>query len=210
MEQIKRANKLWSSDSLTLRSKTILSIPILNDNQNQITSPLCSSSSASSSTTSPSNKQVKMPFNHQSTGHTSSLDSDVIMLDDECDANSTINESKQSKLTNGFAVVVNDKNHLIDHDESAADFLIRIDCSISKTRDRVKFMQQNKLTSTHSDDNLFRLHNNHNPKLKRNSSTRSQGSSSRSDQPFVMMTHGKKVASSLKRLEQTQDELFEL
>ena len=210
MEQIKRANKLWSSDNLTLRSKTILSIPIPNDNQNQITSPLCSSSSTSSSTTSPSNKQVKMPFNHQSTGHTSSLDSDVIMLDDECDANSTINESKQSKLTNGFAVVVNDKNHLIDHDESAADFLIRIDCSISKTRDRVKFMQQSKLTSTHSDDNLFRLHNNHNPKLKRNSSTRSQGSSSRSDQPFVMMTHGKKVASSLKRLEQTQDELFEL
>lgn len=239
MEQIKKANNLWSSDNLSLRSRAVISIPVLMS-ETTIESPLYSSSSATSSqTTSPKESELNNGSHLLNTGNHSSLES-VDIHDIPSDEtrngkessigfNSNQMHSNESKTKNGFkmsSVIVSSDghpNHLDsyetneDTDESAADFLIRIDSSIAKSKDKVKVMQQNRLSGTHSDDDLFRLnHSAQRSGLRRHHSSTSRphsaNSSTQSDfpQPLVMMTHKRKVKSSLKRLERTQDEIFEL
>lgn len=244
MEQIKRANNLWSSDNLSLRSRTVISVPVLKT-ETTIESPLYSSCSTTSTTSSPttSPKDSTMPVNNSSNSlsvdNHSSLESIDITSEEtnravsQSSLRSDPNQTK-AKLKNGFkkeSIVVpneNQSNHLDscelneETDESAADFLIRIDSSIAKTKDKVKVMQQNRLTGTHSDDDLFRLnHLAHRSGLRRHHSNSARPHSANSGptqrqthtdfpQPLVMMSHKKKVKSSLKRLEKTQDEIFEL
>ncbi|XP_054161960.1 lysM and putative peptidoglycan-binding domain-containing protein 2-like [Oppia nitens] len=234
VEQIKRANNLWSNDNLWLRSRTHISIPVVINTETNIESPLYSSSNTSSLTTSPKeiiSNSIPMTTNN------SSLDSVDIPLDDNesnssrLDANQMSQNSRKNdhKLKNGFKTLVSSdgQTHDLDSycnngnaDESAADFLIRIDSSIAKTKDKVKDMQQNRLIGTHSDDDLFRFNHNtdrsalrrHHSSTSRPHSANSSANSNHSDfpQPLVMMSHKRKVKSSLKRLEQTQDEIFEL
>ena len=239
MEQIKRANNLWSSDNLSLRSRTIISIPVLKT-ETIIESPLYSSCSTTSSpTTSPKDSATNNGSNLLIAVNHSSLESVDISSED---TNRAVSQSSvrldsnqiRAKLKNGFkkeSIVSNEieANHLdscelngSETDESAADFLIRIDSSIAKSKDKVKVMQQNRLTGTHSDDDLFRLnHSAQRSGLRRHHSNSSRPHSANSSvsqrqivtdfpQPLVRMSHKKKVKSSLKRLERTQDEIFEL
>lgn len=239
MEQIKRANKLWSSDNLSLRSRNNVSIPIVMD-ETIIESPIYSSSNTSSLNGSPKECEFNNRSHCSITANNSSLESDDIPLDDEycstsrVENNQTDRHSNESKLRNGFKMATllvsshesNDLNNYNNSeevdDESAADFLIRIDSSIAKSKDKVKVMQQNRMSGTHSDDDLFRInHSTNKCGLRRHHSSTSRphsanSSSSLNDiqtdlsQPIVVMTHGRKVKSSLKRLEKTQDEIFEL
>jgi hypothetical protein len=229
MEQIKRANNLWSSDNMALRSRTYLNIP-QPMGETIIETPLYSSSNSSSLTTSPKNCEHKNGSHSSITANNSSLESDDIPLEDD---SNQINRC-ESKLKNGFKMASllvsshQQSNNLDNYetnereDESAADFLIRIDSSIAKSKDKVKVMQQNRMSGTHSDDDLFRAHHSsHHSGLRRHHSSTSRphsatSSSSLNDiqtdcsQPIVMMTSGRKVKSSIKRLERAQDEIFEL
>jgi len=203
-----------------------------------IESPLYSSSNASSLTASPKQCQRNNRSHSSVTANNSSLESDDIPLDDEENSTSGVESNQtnrhESKLKNGFKTASllvsshpqsNDLNNLENNeevDESAADFLIRIDSSIARSKDKVKVMQQNRMSGTHSDDDLFRVHHSsHQLGLRRHHSSTSRPHSANSSaslndiqtdfaQPLGVMTHGRKVVSSRKRLERAQDEIFEL
>lgn len=237
MEQIKRANNLWSSDRLSLLSRSEINIPVYPDGPTD--SPNFISSEESSKSSSPRQEQhlerrhsegpsSSSDINLQ--GKSSSLESDDIPLDEKSVTDS-LRHQNGAKPRNGYKTnTLNDKSSqnvsdgslLVesDEEESAADFLIRIDSSIAQTKDKVKkVMQQTKINSWSEEDlNGYRNSRRHRSALRRNNSstsTRSTISNNSScdlvelPQPLIM-TQGKKVFSSLKRLEMKQDELYEL
>ncbi|CAG2173214.1 unnamed protein product [Oppiella nova] len=164
VEQIKKANNLWSNDNLWLRSRTHISIPVLLS-ETTIESPLYSSSTNSSTTTSPHKTQLKNGSHNSVTAHNnSSLESVDIPLDDKESSSSSRVES---------------------HDMHSAN-------------DSNNSSQRSALRRHHSS-------------ASRPHSANASGNQIHDfPQPLVMMTHKRKVKSSLKRLERTQDEIFEL
>lgn len=109
MEQIKRANKMWTTDSLFLRST--LDIPV--------DSEAFTISSISSAPQSPQTSPVKHSENGEN--YTNSRTNDLCYnLNSEISDNGSANSERE---------------------ESAADFLIRIDSHIAQTKDKVLKLQ---------------------------------------------------------------------
>jgi hypothetical protein len=209
MEHIKRANKLWTADSLFLRPT--LNIPI--SETSELKSPEYSSSSSQAST--PQNGHNPM----LKTFKTSLQGSDETSLKS---SNGSI-DGPSNGTANGDSRAPSATSH--KKEESIVDFLSRIDSSISKTKDQV-MQQEDKLSSQHSESDLFQITRaRHSPStsyLRRQSfnSTRAsdRGSSSSlasnghaglGDIPLVV-TNTRKVKSSRRKLELVQDDMFEL
>lgn len=266
MERIKRANNLWTSDSLFSRSS--LNIPIALDNGTSSSSSLSSPSSLvfnNGNITSRSTENNETNRSYAFTDGMSEIRCDDVFLEEENNEASTQstasssssssnastsgprrnsnsksrkkdkkrkeNVYEASQTSNGY-----DGNCTLDSDdskeESVADFLIRIDCYIAKSKNQVNSImrQGSRLTNTYSDDDLFRTSLGQQTRsnvssstsyLKRQNSTgngavsysglRAAANESSNELPqSLVMTQGRKVMSSLKRLEQQQDEMFEL
>ncbi|KAG1695543.1 LysM and putative peptidoglycan-binding domain-containing protein 1 [Nymphon striatum] len=158
MEDIKRINKIWTNDSIFLRSS--LDIPVPNNSTNE----LCSDTN----------------------GHLS-------------------DQSTESEASPAPEL-------------SLSDIFGRIDSTIAQSKDRVKSLQETTTCST------LDLHSSCSPGSSRSTTHRhgkyrnaNYSSSSQEDeydlyttaQPIVM-TKGQKVKSSLKKLRQQHDDIFEL
>lgn len=109
MEQIKRANKMWTTDSLFLRST--LDIPVDTE--------AFTVSSISSAPQSPESSPVKHKENGEDCANTQTIDLSL-QLHSDISENSSLN---------------------LEREESAADFLIRIDSHIAQTKDKVLKLQ---------------------------------------------------------------------
>lgn len=111
----------------------------------------------------------------------------------------------------------------IDDDSSVNDFLAKMDSSIANAKKEVKRTQGNSEFCTEDSDIFIRPHKS--SKLRNSlpvtSNTHSTPSSSESLRPSssgdmhnfptaVVMTQGRKVKTSLQRLQQQQDEIFQL
>jgi len=199
MEHIKRANKLWTSDSLFLRPT--LNIPVVGDDYQ---SPLYSASSSQAST----------PVNGHNTLGASSLDKSSAHTSIDCDEVSLSSPTKPSQpgsFDNGRTV------H--SKDESFTDFLSRIDSSISKTKNQVSQCQEKLATTSDHHKDLLNFNRPSSSLSSRSSlgyghgqhgSSHSLHSNGSGDIPLTVITGGRKVNKSLRRLERKQDELFEL
>jgi len=218
MEHIKRANKLWTADSLFLRPT--LNIPLLGE-ANQIdfkTPPYSSSSSQDSS-----------PKRKNSSRGTTSQQSSVVDCQEEVCLDSSESSSRSqngasSENGSASAIGIAATAATSQKEESVLDFLMRIDSSISKTKDQV-MQRETKLNTKYSENDLFRLSNGRpssslaqrhslsslNPSDSGSrTSLHSNGHTNGGDHSPIVITKGRKVKYSLKRLERKQDELFEL
>lgn len=137
-------------------------------------------------------------------------------------ANRDNKANKDSKLTNK-SISFSDKNHLNKDDESVADFLIRIDSSIARTKNQVENLSKRVSSDMSIENELNRINSKKfNPPSRILSSSTSFRASSKSNSnsnifdqhqdnvPHVTVNRNKKIKSSLKRLEKSQEEIFEL
>ncbi|KAI1280706.1 LysM and putative peptidoglycan-binding domain-containing protein 1 [Halotydeus destructor] len=192
MEHIKRINKMWTSDSLCLRPT--LKIPISDDTDK--VSPF--ESATSSKMSSRSNSQFAID--------------DAANLRSHPSSSSTGSEDKSLTSPSGSLTPVETNDH---SEVSVLDFLSRIDSSITQTKCQV-YQTEGRLSESNSKDDLFRFQMEETPVSSPSSRIvnrltnghRLNGSTSGDDSPTVMQS--RIVMSSLKRLEQHQDELFEL
>lgn len=228
MEKIKRANSLWTSDSLFCRSH--LNIPI----ETPITQESFLNNKSESSSGSGSNKsklyngktssyeevnyddvhlEEALPSSIVGNGGTLRLRKDPNFKENLCHTS----QLKEEKV-NGFNV--QEKKDL-EEEESIADFLIRIDSYIAKSKNQVNSInQKSRLPSTYSDDNIYKSSvdkSSSSTYLRRQHSARNGMLSfgrpleeSKDQLELLNMAHGRKVASSLRKLEKQQDELFQL
>ncbi|GIX83964.1 lysM and putative peptidoglycan-binding domain-containing protein 2 [Caerostris extrusa] len=182
MEQIKRANKMWTADSLFLRSS--LDIPV-DKEALTVSSISCDSGSPQLS-----------PVKHYENG------------------DSFLNCQTSIDLSNQLNSSISDNG--VEREESAADFLIRIDSHIAQTKDKVQRLQNKVVYSEddlHNSRDGFSSHMSY--QYQRNNLSGSSSLSNLNVDPSltpqtVVMTKGRKVRSSLKKLEKQQDEIFEL
>ncbi|GIX94666.1 lysM and putative peptidoglycan-binding domain-containing protein 2 [Caerostris darwini] len=182
MEQIKRANKMWTADSLFLRSS--LDIPV-DKEALTVSSISCDSGSPQLS-----------PVKHYENG------------------DSFLNCQTSIDLSNQLNSSISDNG--VEREESAADFLIRIDSHIAQTKDKVQRLQNKVVYSEddlHNSRDGFSSHMGY--QYQRNNLSGSSSLSNLNVDPSltpqtVVMTKGRKVRSSLKKLEKQQDEIFEL
>lgn len=245
MEKIKRANNLWTSDSLFCKS--YLNIPIESSSillDPPSPSKLVTASSPRSHSISKHGAKSSNSCDIKSRGNRSSSDglscNDVRLLDSELSPPTVENGIKlrfrkeKNVKENLFdpslpkATKANGFTHSSSTDqegegeESVADFLIRIDSHIAKSKNQVNSIieQKARLTGTYSDDDLFKSTSDKpssSSYLRRQNSARNGVLSftrpleETNDKPQArIMTQGRKVTSSLKRLEKQQDELFQL
>jgi len=220
MEHIKRANKLWTDDSLFLRPT--LNIPLLgetNDGDLFKTPPYSSSSSQDSS---PKRKNSRATQVATSSKHNSSVVDcqDEITLDSPESCRSQNGATSQGSSSGKTVAAVASQK-----EESVLDFLMRIDSSISKTKDQV-MERETKLNTKYSENDLFRISNGTtrpssslaqrhslsslNPSESGSRTSLHSNGHGGGDHSPIVITKGRKVKYSLKRLERKQDELFEL
>lgn len=198
MEHIKRANKLWTSDSLFLRPT--LNIPIGDEDL----STLYSASSSQASTPLNGHNTLGNSSQNQSSTETS-IDCDEASLKSPCEpSNLGSSDNSQPVHTN---------------DESYKDFLMRIDSSISKTKNQVSQCQEKSAASNEQHKDLLNFNRPSSSLSSRSSlgyshgqygSSHSLASNGGGDIPLTVISEGRKVNKSLRRLERKQDELFEL
>ncbi|XP_076314585.1 lysM and putative peptidoglycan-binding domain-containing protein 2-like [Tachypleus tridentatus] len=178
MEHIKRINKLWTTDSLFLR--TTLDIPVPTE-----------SSPSSSDIETPGASPSEERFNPVTQAEESMSEGAL---------GSPVKDCFQS-LEN----VSDQTDSLLE--ESTADFLIRIDSSIAKSKDKARTLEKSIL---YPYDEVSHLRLRHQQYPYNNIQEHiSSSDPSVPPQPLVM-TQGRKVRSSLRRLEKVQDEIFEL
>lgn len=201
MEHIKRANKMWTSDSLFLRPT--LNIPIMGSD----TSPLYTPGSSVASTPTAAN------------GHSLANSADFGKAEAGSSSNKSSLDCDEISLNSPSAGVSRQNSVITDapttSDESVADFLMRIDSSISKTKSQVTQVE-GKLSEIDSDFMRFnngrssgRLSNSH--RKNHNGSATSLTSNGSSELGHTtVITQGRKVKTSLRRLAKQQDELFQL
>lgn len=238
MEKIKRANSLWTSDSLFCRS--LLSIPI----ESTITpepSSIINSSKYETSSSSGSHSKNKLqngksnsyeevncddvrleePLSSSSSSSCSPMtlgNGSVLRLRKDVKENMChTNQLKEEKINRLNGEESSDKHE----EESIADFLIRIDSYIAKSKNQVDSInRKSRLPSAYSDDNIFKPNGDKSSSssyLKRQHSTRNGVlnlgrplEESNDKLQLLNMAHDRKVASSLRKLERQQDELFQL
>ncbi|KAG8224748.1 hypothetical protein J437_LFUL005317 [Ladona fulva] len=225
MEQIRRVNRLWASDSLFLRENLLIPVTSLSPGQDDFVSP--DSEACGNSPLSPSD------FSALSSSE--DISSPILR---ECEA-ASIGKSKDSQE--------NVKACCISSDEkSVLEFLGEIDNSIAQTKNMVKRIQGS--SDFGDDDDLglsvgrrrplhSRLHQNHQQRSSGSSKSNHNNNHLSNDKkalyssegaygasggyqgvyqgapeslPPVVMTQGKKVRSSIQRMEREADEMFEL
>ncbi|KAL5284000.1 hypothetical protein ACFFRR_006333 [Megaselia abdita] len=204
-EQIRRANRLFASDSLFLRQYLLIpveksspyypkddrpqSFPSMNFTLND--TPTSSSPASGSSELSLQNEEVIEQHNNRNASCSmESMDTDPPTLSPEEESRKSIN-----------------------------DFLDKIDNTIAASKQYVAKSQSSDLLSTNHNDDLF---NTTEVERRRNSSANNSGkkyllhnrhssSGSYSDTAHLLnLNQGKRVQTSLQRLEKQQDEFFEL
>jgi len=211
IETIKKFNKLYSDDNNYLRSRLSLLIPIELSIESRTNANLDSDfSSAQTSNSSLESKEIHH-FNNSGKLPNHSLSFD------KGSATKPLKHSAPNKSTSLCdSSRLNSDNNLAE--ESVADFLIRIDSSIAKTRNQVE--QMSKKDPNQIEQELNRTTRRFNtPKLAQSErAVLSASSSSRSLFPFdgddnlprVSMSNNnrKKVKSSLKRFEKSHEEIL--
>lgn len=224
IETLKKFNKLFSDDNNYLRSRYSLLIPIeisIEKNPN-FDSDLSSTQTSSSSLNGKDAPWASAKVNDIAKMPTSSHS---MTFDQKNKTSSKYPKSpnKSISLCDSSHLDTNSDNNLAAQ-ESVADFLIRIDSSIAKTRNQVEKMSK-KIDEGSIEEELNRATTTkrfNTPKLATSEhSVLSSTSSSRSSLfPFDgdgnlrlsanNNSRSKKVKSSLKRFEKSQEEIFEL
>lgn len=213
IENIKKFNKLFSYDNNHLRSRLSILIPI--ETSSQMVEVNLSTKSNSKTNANdlccesrPANNngllRSRSPLNSQSFDRAPS------------DRSQTTQPSKSLSLSDSPSASSCNQN------ESAADFLIRIDSSIARTKSQVENLSK-RTNDTALEGGLFKSTKFDTPKLipKNKKALFSSSSSSTSlfgssaggggDLPSVSVSNSKKrISTSLKRLEKSQEEIFEL
>lgn len=229
MEQIRRANRMYTSDSLFCKS--VLSIPV----------PVQDSSSASLlrndlvPDTSPPVRvkgqlqtHVPHPNDHshkkkdQSTEISNSPDSwSSSQMSDPCSISLTKMNGKDPPTTSRSKAAPSERPDKV-REETANDFLHRIDSSIAKTRDQVeKKVTAAGVAYSYSENDLFSLNQPTTSSVSRSRSARFKSIQPAHDSGVsngdkeelpacYIRTADNKVRYSMRRLEQEQDELFQL
>lgn len=160
MELIKRANKIWTNDSLFLRD--VLDIPVSQDTPQSL--PPSSDDS---------------PYN--------------------CKQNQNdISVMERLQVTPSGAGNCSSQDR---SEQSVEDILVRIDNSIAESRSKIQELE--KSNDFHQEDACGSKRRSHQSRMKQSMNHDPAAAT-------VVMTQGRKVATSLQRLEKEQDELFEL
>lgn len=194
MEMIKRANNLWTSDSLFSRSS--INIPIE-----------CSKRVDS----------VQSIYPYDST-----LACHEISLEDNCHQEES--EKTKGEKENVFQTSLlpdsERTKHFNNQEESLTDFLLRIDNHIAHSKHSVNTITQSKkeIHTTYSDDDLSkRKTKSSSSYVKRLNSAKvnpfSYSFLTEQDEdlpPTLFINHRRKVQSSLEKLEKEQDEIYQL
>lgn len=225
IENIKKFNKLYSDDNNHLRSRFSILVPIETETKIQFDSDLSSSQSSSSSL-----DPCKRISNDQFKSHPQSLKSPKFECRNSYSFDSvqimTTNRdnkaNKDLKLTNK-SISFSDTNHMNNGAESVADFLIRIDSSIAQTKNQMENLSKRVASDISIENELNRINTRKFNSPSRistsfRSSSTSNSNSNIFDQhqdniPNVTVNNSrnnKKIKSSLKRLEKSQEEIFEL
>lgn len=125
--------------------------------------------------------------------------------------------STSSGRANSLTERLSDGNECDKSNQSIADILVRIDSSIAQTRNQVE--QREKFHDQQfPEDDLPRVkqRSNHHSRMRQSAQTAASSENvysladSRLTLQPVVMAQGKRVKSSLQRLQQQQDEMFEL
>ncbi|XP_046397597.1 lysM and putative peptidoglycan-binding domain-containing protein 2 [Ischnura elegans] len=208
MEQIRRINRLWASDSLFLRENLLIPTP---DHQRELSTPELEAALAS-------------PLSSFEFLASASQDPATSPIMRECVASES-QENVSAQRT--------------EDEKSVLQFLGEIDNSIAHTKNMVKKIQVSSNFREEEQEGVApvgkrrplhsRLHPNHQGAQNHRNTTKpnnhhvnnkhhnNHGGSSEEDKrvgieplPPVVLTQGKKVRSSMQRLEQEADEMFEL
>lgn len=123
-------------------------------------------------------------------------------------------DTTQDRNFSNKSISFNDSNHLKKYveNESVADFLIRIDSSIAKTKNKVETLTKRTERDSIEDElNKINTKKFNTPKLSSEKiSFKPTSSNNIFDQESVRVNRNKKIKSSLKKLEKSQEEIFEL
>jgi len=249
MEQIRRANRLYTSDSLFCKS--VLSIPVpdsatqtLEEDPDDIQIIVGEDTDTSdvgillSLQDTKRNNRKSSNQNHRS--HNMSRSQSDFSWSILCSPSDQVSSSDPSSISlnnlNGsgrlsnsssrtsIKKILQDEMESLPPDETADDFLSRIDSSIARTKDQVAKNQQHSNITSDTGDSLG--YNSVGPstssKMRFSNKTRSIPSKSKhfsldvdvnghnsSSSPNVIITDNK-VRYSIRRLEKEQDELFQL
>lgn len=200
MEQIRRANRLFTNDSLFLRE--YLMIPVNTD------SPYYSADNSESKST----NHHMLPKRSNTIAGAPSSSKEPFSPNDSIDSISSL------------AAEDDDQRKFME------DFLEKIDTSIASSKKIVRDHQQNSeyISSSQSDDSLFSSTTgnsfvNHNydpngsgtsyqmyPSISHQSARYSLGGVSNDTSQMVVKSNGRHVKNSLQKLQKQQDEIFEL
>lgn len=229
IETLKKFNKLFSDDNNYLRSRLSLLIPIevSTEGSSNIDSDLSSAQTSSSSLdgryppTAISNSNFASKI---SSHHSMNFENQHSKHNNNSAKHLAHSPNKSKSLCDSSQVDNNRDNNTLTTHESVADFLIRIDSSIAKTKNQVeKMSQKNDINSI--EEELFRGSTKRFSTPKLTTSDRSAISASSSSRhsafpifdsdgnvPRVVTSNSnkRKVKSSLKRHAKNQEEIFEL
>lgn len=252
MEQIRRANRMYTSDSLFCKS--VLSIPVPVPVQSSPVSPLRYDDHVPESvvvhsdhpaTSHPlTDKQQEKgqhlqqthshPHHHKDHSHkqnrkeqtpeiSCSPESIYLQMDDPCSISlMKMNGTDPPATGRKKKVIITENAAKIMPEETANDFLHRIDSSIAKTRDQVeKKVSASGVSYSYSENDLFSLNQpgTSAASVSRSRSARFKPSANNSAVPngsspelpaCYIRTADNKVRYSMRKLEQEQDELFQL
>ncbi|XP_037951580.1 lysM and putative peptidoglycan-binding domain-containing protein 1-like isoform X1 [Teleopsis dalmanni] len=228
-EQIRRANRLFASDSLFLRQYLLVPVEKTSPyypkpDENNITHTTATTpAEIENNTANNITDATNNPRPNALPARPYSIAGELLLQNSDDDAalnnhNGTTGGSKQSKSLDSVAAMTPDE----ENRKCINDFLNKIDTTISESR---KYVEKSKeMITSQSDNDLFvttdfverRRNNNLNNSYKndrqnhqnhqRHSST---GSTSDTAQ-LLNTTQMRRVQNSLKRLEKQQDEFFEL
>lgn len=191
-EQIRRANRLWTNDSLFLRESLLIPVP-----SESLSSPSEIFSDASTSPCSQSLSPTPQSFSPtpQSFSPTSPQENGI---DDNY--NDFLNKIDSAIANTKSQVMLAQGNSNFKEDDD--QLFVKRRAPMSRLKHQ-QLQQQQQQSSNHYEPQQSYQQYNH------RSNSASSINSNCSDVPLVM-TQGRKVRSSLQRLEQQQDEMFEL
>lgn len=182
MEQIKRVNKIWTNDSLF--SHKTLDIPVPRTHLDEL----------------------RLDDNASSVQEIVCGDIMSNVTAADLDKQSISESHRNSAIVLPSLVKTEmDGSECDKSDQSIADILVRIDSSIAQTRNQVE--KREKKPEYYSDDMYSPRRRSYQARMRQ---TLAQEMNPQVKIPPVVMTQGRKVQSSLQRLQREQDEMFEL
>lgn len=224
-EQIRRANRLWANDSLFLRESLLIPVPLLepmtSSGDSFMTSPgdislfdisECSqflnhwddaSAAEMGTARSSTNPSRSNSFRSDSgaSGMSRSFSSDI--------KNGGLRISASNgDMRNGASNGAPHRNGEYDPD-AYNEFLVRIDCDIASTRNQVINAKDKSEFQPQDEDCIFLSKRKPPGSRRRSHQEQPQGPAPLSELPSVV-TQGSRVRNSLRKLQESHDELFEL